>query len=132
VLRSTKIVMRPKSAIWAVPLSSTRMFACLVGQQDSKTGRGYLTDPFEIPVNDPDLVKVGRAGHDPRELKTMRNRKSGIGEGTANGLTNCKRFTSGLDLVYSITFPFCIQSETMRKLRGSMEIETPNNGKMFG
>ena len=47
-------------------------------------------------------------------------------------LTNSKRFASGLDLVYSTTFPFCIQSETMQKCWGSMETETPNKGRMFG
>jgi len=90
-----------------------------------------LTDPFKISVDDPELVKVGRAGHDPRELTATNNRKSGLGEGTAWRLTNCKRFTSGFDLVYSITFPFRIQSETIRKLWGSVETETPNNSKML-
>jgi len=91
-----------------------------------------LTDPFKISVDDPELVKVGRAGHDPRKLTTTNNRKSGFGEGTARRLTNCKRFTSGLDLVYSITFPLHIQSETMRNLRGCVETETPNNDKILG
>jgi len=107
------------------------MFAYSAGQQDRKTGCERLTDPFKISMNDPELVKVGCAGHDLRELKTIKDRKCGIGGEIASGLTNCKRFTSGFDLVYSITFPFRIQSETMRKLRGSMETETPNNGKMF-
>ena len=90
------------------------------------------TDPLEIAMNDSELMKVGRARHDPRELKTVMGRKSGTGEELASGLTNCKRFTSGLDLVYSITFPFRIQSDTMRKLRGSVEMETPSNGKILG
>jgi len=48
------------------------------------------------------------------------------------GLTSLKRFTSGLDLVYSITSPFRIQSETIRKSRGSAEMATPNKGKILG
>ena len=132
VLRSIKIVMRPKSAIRAVPSSSTRMFACLASQQDRQMGCERSTDPFKISVNDPELVKVGCAGHEPGELRTAKDRKSENSEETADGLTSCKRFASGLDLVYSITFPLCIQSETMRKLRGSTETETPTNGKMLG
>ena len=93
---------------------------------------GCSTDPFEIPMNNPELVKVCCAGHDPRKLTVMKGRKSGIGKESASRLTNLKRFTSRLDFVYSIRFPFRIQSETMWKLRGSVETETPNNGKMFG
>lgn len=83
-------------------------------------------------MNNPELVKVGCTGHDPGELTAITDRKSGIREESVSGLTSCKRFTSGLYLVYSITFPCCIHSETMRKLRGSAETETPNNGKMLG
>ena len=131
VLRPTNIVMRPKSAIRGVPWLSTRMFAYQASQRDTKISYGRSTDPFEIPMNDPELVKICCAGHDSRKLTDMRHRKSGIGKETADRITNCKRFTSGLDLVYSIRFPFRIQSETMRKLRGSVETETPNNIKML-
>ena len=82
-------------------------------------------------MNNTEVVQVDRAGHNPRELKVVED-KVEICEETASGLTNCKRFTSGLALVYSITFPFCIQSDTMRKLGGSVETETPNSGKMLG
>ena len=64
--------------------------------------------PFEIPVNNPQVVEVGCARHDLRELEAIEN-KVGIQEDIVSGLTNCKRFTSGLDLVYPITFPFFIQ-----------------------
>ena len=70
--------------------------------------------PFEVSVNNPEAVKVAHTGHDPKQLRTTENTEDEIME-TANELTNCKRFASGLDLVYSITFPFCIQVETMRK-----------------
>lgn len=83
-------------------------------------------------MNNPKLVKVCHTGHDLSELKVVKNRKSRICGKTASRLTNSKRFTSGLDLVYSITFPFCIQSEKIRKLWGSVETETPNKGRMFG
>ena len=95
-------------------------------------GCEQLTDPFKISVDDPKLVKVGCTRHDPRELTTMKDRKNRIGEESTSDLTNSKRFASGLDLVYSMTFPFRIQSETIRKLWGSVEKETPNNGKMLG
>ena len=83
-------------------------------------------------MNNSELVKVGRTGYDPRKLKIMKDHKSKIDGRISNELTNCKRFASRLDLVYSITFPFRIQSETIRKLRGSVEIETPNSGRMLG
>ena len=83
-------------------------------------------------MNDSELVKVGHTGHDLGELKVIGNRKSGIRGGTASELTNNRRFARGLDLVYSTTFPFCIQSETIRKLQGSVETKTPNNGRMLG
>ena len=72
-------------------------------------------------MNNPEIVKVGRAGHDLRELQVVKNR-DGIRKDIVSGLTNRKRFTSGLALVYSITFPFCIQSETIRKPRGSVGV----------
>jgi hypothetical protein len=83
-------------------------------------------------MNNPELVKVGRTGHDLGELRAIKDRKSEVCKEVTSGLTNCKRFTSGLDLVYSITFPFRIQSETMWKLRRSVGAETPNRGKMLG
>ena len=82
-------------------------------------------------MNNPEIVQVGRAGHYFRELKVIDD-EIGIREKTTSGLTNCKRFASGLALVYSITSPFCIQSETIQKLWGSVETETPNKGKMLG
>ena len=66
-------------------------------------------------MDNPEVMEVGRTGHDPAELEVIEDRKVGVRKETASGLTNCKRFTSGLDLVYSITFPFCIQAETIRK-----------------
>jgi hypothetical protein len=83
-------------------------------------------------MNNPERMKVGHTGHDLRKLNVIKNRKCGIRGRIANELTNSKRFTSGLDLAYSITFPFRIQSETIRKHWGSVEIETPKRGKMFG
>ena len=59
-------------------------------------------------MDDPQVVKVGRAGHDLGELNVIKDRKVGAREKTS-GLTNCKRFAFGLDLVYPITFPFFIQ-----------------------
>ena len=66
-------------------------------------------------MNNPERMKVGRTGHDLRELTVIRDHKCGIRGRIANELTNNKRFTSVLDLAYSITFPFRIQSETIRK-----------------
>ena len=82
-------------------------------------------------MNNSELVKVGHTGHDLGELKVIEDSKSGIRGETASELTNNRRFACGLDLVYSTRFPFCIQSETIRKLQGFVETETPNNGKMF-
>ena len=62
----------------------------------------------------------------------MNKRKSRESEDVAGGLTNRKRFFSGLDFTYSITFPLGIHSVIMRKQCGSVETETPNKGKMFG
>ena len=70
--------------------------------------------PFEISVNNPQVMKVTYTGHDPGKLRTIKNTEDDIRK-TAGGLTNYKRFAPGLDLVYCITFPFCIQVETMRK-----------------
>ena len=36
-----------------------------------------LTDPFKVPMNDPELVKVSCAGHDPGELTVMKDHKNG-------------------------------------------------------
>ena len=60
-------------------------------------------------MNDTDVMKVARAGRDLGELKAVKDRKGEITRATANGLTSCKRFTPGLDLMYSIKFPFRIQ-----------------------
>ena len=82
-------------------------------------------------MNNPEIVKVGRARHDLRQLEVLKN-EVGTREGIASGLTNRKRFAFGLVLVYLITSPFCIQSEMIRKPQGSVEIETPNKGRMLG
>ena len=87
--------------------------------------------PFKISVNNSELVKVYHPGNDPSELESIKHRKRGIRGETVSGLTNSRRFASGLDLVYSITFPLCIHSETIRKYWGFVEIETPNKGKML-
>ena len=84
--------------------------------------------PFEVSMNNPEVVKVTHTGHNPRQL---RNAQGGIRK-RASGLTSSKRFAPGLDLAYSITVPFCIQAETMQKEQRSAENETPNNGKMLG
>ena len=132
MLRSIKSIIRPKSARRAVPLSSMRMFSYSTGQRNQKWVTGVRLYPFEIPMNNPEFVEVGRTGHDLGELRVVRDCKNGSCEETASRRTNCKRFTSGLDLVYSVTFPFRIQSETIRKHRGFVETETPNKGKMLG
>ena len=48
------------------------------------------------------------------------------------GLANRKRLASGLDLMYSIAFPFGIHSEMIRKCWGFFDTETPSSGKIFG
>lgn len=83
-------------------------------------------------MNNPEPVKIGRTRHDFRELQVIRKSKGGIYGKAASGLTNWRRFTIGLDLAYSITFPFRIQSEMIRKQQGSVVIETPNKGRMLG
>ena len=70
--------------------------------------------PFEVSVNNPEAVKVTHTGHDTGQLWIIKDTKDGIRQ-IVSGLTSRKRFAPGLDLVYSITFPFCIQVETMRK-----------------
>jgi len=47
-------------------------------------------------------------------------------------LAKRKRLASGLEPVYSVTFPLGIHSEMMRKYGGLFDTETPNRGKMFG
>jgi len=108
------------------------MFAYLAGQLNQEWVTGVRLYPFEIPMNNPEFVKVGCTGHDLGELNVVRDYKNGGREETESRRTKCKRFTSGLDLVYSITFPFRIHSETIRKHRGFVETETPNSDKMFG
>jgi hypothetical protein len=83
-------------------------------------------------MNNPELVKVGRTGHDLRELNVIKDRKNGDHGKTSSGLTNRRRFASGFDLVYSITFPFRIQSETIRKHWRSVDTDTPKRGRMLG
>ena len=83
-------------------------------------------------MNNSEFVEVGCTGHNLGELKAIEDCKNRSHEEAASRRTNCRRFTSGLDLVYSVTFPFRIQSETIRKHRGSVETETPNKGKTLG
>ena len=85
----------------------------MVGEMGSL--RTLRTYPFEISMDNPEVVKIDRAGHDLRELPAIQNPKDRTWGRTASGLTNCNRFAPGLDLAYSITFPFLIQAETMRK-----------------
>ena len=67
-------------------------------------------------MNNPAFVEVDHARYNSAQLRVaVRNAKSGIRRETANGLTNSKRFISGLHLAYSTTFPFFIQGETIRK-----------------
>lgn len=66
-------------------------------------------------MNNSEVVKVGHAAHDLRELRVIEDLKSDLREETANELTNRGRFAFGLDLVYSMMFPFCIQSDAMWK-----------------
>ena len=87
--------------------------------------------PFEVSMSNPDAMKVIHAGGDFRQLWTIENNEGGIRK-AANGLTSFRRFAPGLDPVYSITFPFRIQGETMQKEYGSRVNETPNNGKTLG
>ena len=91
-----------------------------------------LRYPFEISVDNSELVKVYHPRHDLSKLKDIKDRKGEIRGETVSGLTNSKRFAFVLDLVYSVAFPLRIHSETIRKCWGFAEIETPNNGKMFG
>ena len=83
-------------------------------------------------MNNSKLVKVYHPRHDLSKLEGIKNCKRGIRGETVSGLTNSKQFASGLDLVYSITFPLCIHSEMIWKYWGVVEIETPNKGRMFG
>ena len=80
-------------------------------------------------MNDPELVEVGHTGRDFRELMDIDEKKS---RGTAGERTSRKRFASGLDFAYCITFPFGIHSVRMRKQRESADTETPNKGMTFG
>ena len=132
VLRSTETVARPKSAIIAVLSSPTREYLP-VRVVSELEGRAEITQayPFEVSVDNPEVVKVAYARHDLRQLGAVKNSKYGIRK-KATGLTSCKRFAPGLDLAYSITFPFCIQADTMRKQWRSVENETPNSGKTLG
>lgn len=130
-LRPAEIVAEPKSVRCTAPLPSKRMFTYSAGQRNKRlvaNGRLYLS---EIPMRNHKLVKVLHAGYGPRGLRMIKDCKVGVREEIASGLTDCKRFTSGLTLVHPIIFPFSIQSETNRKSWGSVEKETPNKGK-FG
>ena len=81
-------------------------------------------------MSDTKPVKIGYTGRNLRELKM--NDEYGEPFERESELTNCKRFASGLDLVYSIKFPFGIHSERIRKQRGFVDVETPRRGKMLG
>ena len=89
------------------------------------------THSFEISVNHLELVKVCHTRRDLRELKVV-DEQERQSRGNGSGLTNRKRFASGLDVAYLITFPLGIHSEKIRKQCGSVDTETPNKGKMFG
>jgi hypothetical protein len=58
--------------------------------------------------------------------------KRGNHEGAEVERTNRKRFASGLDIAYLITFPLGIHSEKIWRQRRSVSTETPTRGKMFG
>ena len=88
------------------------------------------TDPFQIPMDDLELVKVDYTRRDLRELMAVDERENN--RETASRLTSRNRFASGLDLAYCITFPFGIHSVRMRKQRESADKETPSRGMMFG
>ena len=83
-------------------------------------------------MDNSELVKVYHPRHDLSKLKDITDCKGEIRGETVSGLTNNKRFAFVLDLVYSVTFPLRIHSETIRKCWGFAVIETPNKGKMFG
>ena len=51
---------------------------------------------------------------------------------TGRGLTSCRRFALGLDLVYSFKVPLGIHSERMRNWCRSFDTKTPNRGRIFG
>ena len=90
------------------------------------------TYAFEIPMNDFELVKVDHARNDLGELNEVVDEWGIFFAKTASGLTNRKRFASGFDLAYFVTFPLGIHSVRMWKRRGLVDTKTPNNGKMFG
>ena len=81
-------------------------------------------------MDDPEAVEIGHSRHSLGELKVLD--ELGKNGETASILTKRKRFSSGLEAVYHITFPLGIHSLTMRKQYGSTDTETPNKGKMFG
>ena len=84
---------------------------------------------------DPEVMKVRYATRRLGKLYDMLSRATNehkpYGE-CAAGLTKRKRLASGLDLMYSITFPLAIHSDMMRKCRGFSDTEIPNRGKTFG
>ena len=132
VLCSIKIVMRPKSVRRAVPLLSTRMFACSVGQRDKRCVVGTRKPyPLEIPVNNLELVKVCHTRRDLGQLE-VGGRQRRVGVGAIVKHTSRKRFASVFFLAYSITFPLGIHSVRIRKQYGSVEAEIPSRGRIFG
>ena len=53
------------------------MFACAASQQEKKRVVNVRRYPFEISMNDSELVKVGGSGHNLGELRAAEYFKSG-------------------------------------------------------
>ena len=68
VVRSV-MVIRPKSAMRAMPKLSTRMFACFACLRSGKISGGNWTHPFKVYMNNPEVMKITQAGHDFRKLR---------------------------------------------------------------
>lgn len=65
------MVIRPKSVTQATPVLSTRTFACFTYQRGVRGVENVGLYPLKIPMNDPELVKVGHTRRDLRELKIV-------------------------------------------------------------
>jgi len=88
--------------------------------------------PFEITVCDPEFVKEGYARGHLIKLRIVKVCQRGTSRERTVGLAKRKRLASGLNFVYSVTFPLGIHSEMMRKYWGLLDTETPSRGKTFG
>ena len=82
-------------------------------------------------MNDLEFVKICHGGHDLGKLNVLVEQEKDCGEITIEP-TNCNRFAVILDFVYHDILPFGIHSVRMRKLCGSVEMETPSKGKILG